>query len=95
MVLLLRYAKHIHKVGWLVHPFICLFVRCSFVHLFARSFVCVVPYKFSLILFLILATVEPFKNKIVDHTSADQGKTTCYPWSFCQVDNFEEFAATC
>ena len=32
-----------------------------------------------LLFFLILATVEPFKNKIVDHTSTDQGKTNGYP----------------
>lgn len=41
-----------------------------------------------------LATVEPFKNKIVDHTSADQGKIhiswgCCY--SFCEFYIFHFF----
>ena len=58
-------------------PFFCILKICS------NYFSCHTHFKMFfyilLLFFLILATVEPFKNKIVDHTSTDQGKTNGYP----------------
>ena len=38
--------------------------------------------NFLILSHCVIATVEPFKNKIVDHTSADQGMANNYQLKF-------------